>query len=258
VLQEQPQQRRLATIVAVDVAGYSARAEADQDAAVDEIGGLARLIDDTCERFGGRLFNSAGDGFMLEFATVTGALEAAEHLAATAGPPVRIGVHLGEVRVAEDGDLLGHGVNVAARIQARAPARTVLVSADVRRAIRGPLADRLKPRGVAHLDKMDETLELFALVPVTPAPALRPPNPIRPGRGPSGPGAGSWLPESAPWRRRAQGCGPIARSSQRPSPTLWSRSCRSTTSVPTRSSAISPTAFRRTSSTPCCAAAGCG
>jgi adenylate cyclase len=194
VLQEQAQQRRLATIVAVDVAGYSARAEADQDAAADEIAGLARLIEETCERFGGRLFNSAGDGFMLEFATVTGALEAAEHLAANAGPPVRVGVHLGEVRVAEDGDLLGHGVNVAARIQALAFARTVLVSADVRRAIRGPLADRLQPRGVARLDKMDETLELFVLAPATAPDAQAHPvkaNPLWARRGLLAAGAGA-------------------------------------------------------------------
>jgi len=203
VLQEQPQQRRLATIVAVDVAGYSARAEADQDAAADEIGALARLVEETCARFGGRLFNSAGDGFMLEFSTVTGALEAAEHLAAAAGPPVRVGVHLGEVRVAGDGDLLGHGVNVAARIQALAFARTVLVSADVRRAIRGPLADRLQPRGAAHLDKMDETLELFVLAPATTAPAARAdPGPARtrplwPRRGLLAAGAGAVAAASA-------------------------------------------------------------
>ena len=91
MLQEQAQQHRLATIVAMDVAGYSARAEADQDAAADEIAALARQVEETCARFGGRLFNSAGDGFMLEFSTVTGALEAAEHLAATAGPRPHLG-----------------------------------------------------------------------------------------------------------------------------------------------------------------------
>ncbi len=169
-------QRKLATIVAIDVAGYSARTEADEDAAAAEVAALGRRIQALCQHFDGRLFNSAGDGFMLEFSTVSGALEAAEELAAEAGPPVRIGVHLGEVRIAEDGDLLGHGVNVAARIQALAAPRTVLVSADVKRAIRGPLAARLKPRGSARLDKMDETIALFVLTPPVEAGAVGAPS----------------------------------------------------------------------------------
>ncbi|MDB5431784.1 MAG: hypothetical protein JWP35_2900 [Caulobacter sp.] len=157
------QQRRLATIVAIDVAGYSARAEADETAAAAAIAALSRRVHDAAETHGGRVFNTAGDGFMLEFPTVTGALEAAEAIAADPDTPVRAGVHLGEVMVTPTGDLLGHGVNVAARIQALAPARGVLVSDDVRRALRGPLAERLADRGLARLDKMDETVRIFAL-----------------------------------------------------------------------------------------------
>ncbi len=78
---------------------------------------------------------------------------------------MRIGVHLGDVSVTAAGDLLGHGVNVAARIQQMASPRAVLVSGDVKRAIRGPLGERLKPQGSVKLDKMSETLPVFALAP---------------------------------------------------------------------------------------------
>ncbi len=162
-LQEPVAQKRLAAIVAIDVAGYSARTAVDEAGSAAEIAALREQIAAACAIHGGRVFNTAGDGFMLEFPTVSGALEAADALAATAGPPIRIGVHLGEVRVTADGDLLGHGVNVAARLQALAPARQVFASGDVKRAIRGPLAARLVDRGVVKLDKMDETVRVYGL-----------------------------------------------------------------------------------------------
>lgn len=75
---------------------------------------------------------------------------------------MRIGVHLGDVVVQPNGDLLGHGVNVAARPMARSDPGSALVSGDVRRTIRGPLAERLVSRGTLQLDKMTETIEAFA------------------------------------------------------------------------------------------------
>ncbi len=109
------------------------------------------------------MFNTAGDGFMLEFGSSLAAVEAAFALADTCEPKVRVGVHLGDVVVQPNGDLLGHGVNVAARLMARSDPGSVLVSADVRRTIRGPLAERLVSRGSLQLDKMTETIEAFAL-----------------------------------------------------------------------------------------------
>jgi adenylate cyclase len=171
-LLEPPAQRRLTTIVAIDIVGYSAMTEADEGAAAAHVGALAaRIAAAACERNGGRVFNTAGDGFMLEFPAVSGAVAAADDLVAIDDPPIRVGVHLGEVLVTPAGDLLGHGVNVAARLQAIAPPGGVLVSADVRRALRGPLAQRLVPRGQVRLDKMDETLAVYALAPAGTAPA---------------------------------------------------------------------------------------
>jgi TolB-like protein len=100
---------------------------------------------------------------MLEFGSSLAAVEAALVLAERCEPKVRIGVHLGDVEVQPNGDLLGHGVNVAARLMARSDPGSALVSADVRRTIRGPLADRLVSRGRLQLDKMTETIEGFVL-----------------------------------------------------------------------------------------------
>ncbi len=176
--------RKLATIVALDVAGYSARTEADEARTTAEVAALRKVIEAIAAKHGGRVFNTAGDGFMLEFGSSLAAVEAAFELAEICEPKVRVGVHLGDVVVQPNGDLLGHGVNVAARLMAQATPGTALVSSPVRGSIRGPIAERLVTRGMLKLDKMAETIEAFALggieaglsTPPTPA-AARPTKP---------------------------------------------------------------------------------
>ena len=177
--------RKLATIVALDVAGYSARTEADEARTTAEVASLRKVIEAIAAKHGGRVFNTAGDGFMLEFGSSLSAVEAAFELAETCEPKVRVGVHLGDVVVQPNGDLLGHGVNVAARLMAKSEPGGALVSADVRRTIRGPLAERLLSRGTMQLDKMSETIEAFALtgiavslsMPAAPRPTAQPTKP---------------------------------------------------------------------------------
>ncbi|MGD9981878.1 MAG: hypothetical protein AB7H66_14045 [Hyphomonadaceae bacterium] len=112
--------RRLATILAVDIVGYSAAAERDQAAAAQQVAALRARVVELAALHGGRLFHTAGDGFMMEFPLASAAVRAAVALlneaadAAGTLPRVRAGAHLGEVIVDGD-DLLGHGVNVAAR-----------------------------------------------------------------------------------------------------------------------------------------------
>jgi TolB-like protein/class 3 adenylate cyclase len=162
LMAEETQSRRLTTIVALDVAGYSARTEVDEARSAAEVAALRGVIEEIARARGGRVFSTAGDGFMLEFGSSLAAVEAAFALAERCDPKVRIGVHLGDVVVQPNGDLLGHGVNVAARLMARSDPGSALVSADVRRTIRGPLAERLVSRGNLQLDKMTETIEAFA------------------------------------------------------------------------------------------------
>lgn len=156
-------QRRLATIVAIDAAGYSRQSEIDEAVAIQEVSSLRVRVTASAAAHGGRIFNSAGDGFMLEFPSVSGALACADELLASSRVPLRFGMHVGEVAETPEGDLLGRGVNVAARLQALADTGGLLASGDARRALTGPNVNRLLARGSLKLDKMDERVEIYAL-----------------------------------------------------------------------------------------------
>ncbi len=155
--------RKLAAIMSIDVAGYSAMTEVDEAGAAGLVTQLRAALEAVALVHGGRIFNTAGDGFMLEFCSAAGALNAAELLwNDVERQRVRVGVHVGDVLVAANGDLLGHSVNVAARLQQMARPGGVMVSMDVRRAVRGKLAQRLHAAGSVQLDKMSETIEIFS------------------------------------------------------------------------------------------------
>src|SRR3954470_16706094 len=138
----QPVERKLAAIFAADIAGYS------RLMSQDEVGTLARLkacrviIDGLIEAHRGRIFNTAGDSVIADFASAVDAVAcavAAQTSIATESPggagnePMRfrIGVHVGDVMV-DRANLLGDGVNIAARLEALADPGTIWVSAVVR------------------------------------------------------------------------------------------------------------------------------
>lgn len=156
--------RKLTTIMAVDIAGFSRAAETDESAAAASVGQWRAAIDAVIAPLGGRVFSTAGDGAMIELPTASAGVRAAlEMLRAgeEAGlPRVRIGLHLGEVIVAPNGDLLGHGVNVAARLMAMAEPGTALVSEAARSRAPGASGRSL---GRVRLDKMEARVEVFAL-----------------------------------------------------------------------------------------------
>lgn len=153
--------RKLAAIAAVDLVGYSALTERDEAAARQAVARLRAHAEAAASAYGGRIFNTAGDSVMFEFAAASDALAAMEMLLKNA-PNLRCGVHLGEVHE-EGGDLLGHGVNVAARLQQIADPGAIIVSGDARRAARAAIGSRLRARGARQLDKMDETIDIFEL-----------------------------------------------------------------------------------------------
>lgn len=176
---DQPGGTKLAAIMSVDVAGYSAMSELDESEAIALVTRLRAALHQVAAESAGRIFNTAGDGFMLEFASAAGALDAAETLRAGIGRDrLRIGVHIGDVRIDANGDLLGHCVNVAARLQQMAQPGGVVVSMDVRRAVRGKLAQRLQAAGSVQLDKMSEAIEIFSLGAKAPARARERSEPI--------------------------------------------------------------------------------
>ncbi|MFZ2031528.1 MAG: adenylate/guanylate cyclase domain-containing protein [Vitreimonas sp.] len=161
------EQRKLATIMAVDVAGYSRAAEADDRAAAEAVSRVRAAIDEAIAPNGGRVFNTAGDGFMVELPAASSGVAAAQALLALVRerslPRLRIGVHLGDVMAAPGGDLLGHGVNVAARLMQMAEPNTAVVSHAVQAQLRKAASVHLRPLGRVQLDKMSERVEVFAI-----------------------------------------------------------------------------------------------
>ncbi len=154
---------KLANIVVVDVDGFSAMAEADEAAAVAAVAGLGELCAKTAEQHGGRIFNASGDAVMMEFSTPFGATHAALALATDSDLPVRIAVHTGEVSPMPTGDLLGRGVSIAAQLQAHARPGAVLISDTTRKVLRGPLLEKLTPRGSIKLEKLEESIAIYEL-----------------------------------------------------------------------------------------------
>jgi adenylate cyclase len=93
---EEPGERKLAAIMAIDLVGYSAMSEADEAEAVSTVARLRAALDQVARTQGGRIFNTAGDGFMLEFPSASGALAAADLLwGGVDRRSVRVGVHVG-------------------------------------------------------------------------------------------------------------------------------------------------------------------
>src|SRR6516162_7973639 len=121
--------RKLAAILAADVVGYSRLASADEDRTLARLRTLrSDLIDPTISVHRGRVVKRTGDGILLEFRSVVDALRCAIEIQQgmserNAGVPedrrieFRIGVHLGDVVEESDGDLMGDGVNIAARLE---------------------------------------------------------------------------------------------------------------------------------------------
>jgi TolB-like protein/class 3 adenylate cyclase len=164
-----PEARKLATIMAIDVAGYSHAAEVDDGAAAEAVVRLRAAIDEAIAPHGGRVFSTAGDGFMVEFPAAASGVASAQALLAAvrerALPRVRLGLHLGDVIVEPNGDLLGHGVNVAARLMQMAEPNTAVLSQAVQTQLRQAADVQLKSLGRVQLDKMSERIEVFALAP---------------------------------------------------------------------------------------------
>src|SRR6516162_7717457 len=144
------QTRRLAAILAADVAGYSRLMGADEEGTLGQLKAIrAEIIDPKIVEHHGRVVKTTGDGLLVEFASVVDGLRCAtewQHEMAdrNAGLPhtsrieFRMGINVGDI-VVEDGDIFGDGVNVAARLEGLADPGGICVSARVREDTAGKL-----------------------------------------------------------------------------------------------------------------------
>jgi formylglycine-generating enzyme required for sulfatase activity len=158
---------RLASIVSIDIVGFSTMSERDQRNAARKVENLRARIESVAAKHGGRLFNTAGDGFMLEFASAGAALGAIQEILDRRGrgePPIRVGAHVGDVVVTATDDLLGHGVNVAARLQELAEPGTALVSAEFRSMARSSPTAAFQAKGQKPLDNIEQRVQTFEIL----------------------------------------------------------------------------------------------
>jgi TolB-like protein len=166
-------ERRLAALFCADVAGYSRLMATDEIGTMRTLTAHRRTMDSLIARHGGRIANTAGDSVLAEFPSVVDAIECAaavqdELAAANVAVPddrvlrFRIGVHVGDVMV-QGADLLGDGVNVAARVQALAHPGGVWISEDAHRHCDGKLDRAFADRGEQHLKNIPRAVRVYEL-----------------------------------------------------------------------------------------------
>jgi TolB-like protein/tetratricopeptide (TPR) repeat protein len=173
---EQPRvERRLAAVLAADVAGYSRLIGADEDDTLARLKAVrGDLIDRKIAEHRGRIVKTTGDGLLVEFASVVDTLRcAAEVQAAMAEsnallPPdrridFRIGINVGDI-VVEDGDIFGDGVNVAARLEGLAEPGGICVSARVQEDAAGRLDLAFEDMGDQQLKNIARPVRAYRVV----------------------------------------------------------------------------------------------
>ena len=167
--------RKLAAILVSDVVGYSRLAGADEDRILARLRALrSDLIDPTIAVHHGRIVKRTGDGSIVEFRSVVDAVNCAVEVQramvernAGVAPDrrieFRIGIHLGDVVEESDGDLMGDGVNIAARLEGIAAPGAICLSEDAYRQVKGRLDLAVSDLGPTQLKNIADPVRVYSL-----------------------------------------------------------------------------------------------
>ena len=179
--------RKIAAILVSDVVGYSRLAGADEDRTLARLRALrSDLIDPTISVHHGRIVKRTGDGSVIEFRSVVDAVRCAlevQHAMVERNAGValdkriefRIGIHLGDVVEETDGDLMGDGVNIAARLEGIAAPGAICLSEDAYRQVSGRLDMAVTDLGQTQLKNIERSIRVYSLqvgVPAQATPAI--------------------------------------------------------------------------------------
>ena len=185
--------RKLAAILVADVVGYSRLAGADEDRTLARLRGLrSDLIDPAIAAHRGRIVKRTGDGSIMEFRSVVDAVRCAIEIQnglieRNAGVPpdrrieFRVGIHLGDVVEESDGDLMGDGVNIAARLEGVCEPGAICLSEDAYRQVKGRLDLAVSDLGPTQLKNIAEPVRVYSAEVSKPA-AKPKPKPAAQGR----------------------------------------------------------------------------
>ena len=179
VTPELKEQRSLAAIIFTDVVSFSALMAANEEHTLDLIRRDFQIMTQLCQRFEGKVLKTIGDGLLMYFTSAVQAVLCAKEIqstlaeAATNLPPEdvlshRIGIHLGDVFFSGT-DVMGDGVNVAARLQAEAEPGGICMSQTVYDVVKNPLA--LKPTDLVpkKLKNIQDAVPVYQIPPIYPA-----------------------------------------------------------------------------------------
>jgi adenylate cyclase len=182
--------RNLAAILAADVVGYSKLAGADEDRTLARLRTLrSDLLDPTIAVHHGRVVKRTGDGSIIEFRSVVDAVRCAIEVQngmveRNAGLPAerriefRVGIHLGDVVEESDGDLMGDGVNIAARLEGIAKPGSICLSEDAYRQVKSRLDLAVSDLGTTQLKNIAEPVRVYSVEVGKPA-SLKPVKAVR-------------------------------------------------------------------------------
>ena len=175
--------RKIAAILVADIVGYSRLAGADEDRILARLRALrSDLIDPTIAVHHGRVVKRTGDGSLIEFRSVVDAVRCAIEvqnglIERNAGLPperrieFRVGIHLGDVVEESDGDLMGDGVNIAARLEGIAEPGAICLSEDAYRQVSGRLDMAVTDLGPTQLKNIERSIRVYSLQVGVPAQA---------------------------------------------------------------------------------------
>ena len=178
--------RRLTTILAADLVGYSRLMAADEEGVIARLReARAEVVDPALAEAGGRIVKTMGDGLLVEFGSPVAAVRAALQIQRAMAAretgleaerlTFRIGVNLGDIVIDGD-DILGDGVNVAARLETLAPPGGLCISRAVHEQVRGKLDAVLTPLGPQPVKNLPEPVEVWRveIEGVAPTPTVKP------------------------------------------------------------------------------------
>ncbi len=163
--------RKIAAILAADIAGYSRLVAEDEEETLRRLASYRSVTDDFIARYGGRIFNTAGDAVLAEFSSAVEAVRCAIDIQESlrtrnmAYPPsrhmsFRIGITIGDV-VERDGDLLGDGVNIAARLEGLAEVGGICISRAVHEQVANKLSVQFADIGAQEVKNIPTPVHAF-------------------------------------------------------------------------------------------------
>jgi adenylate cyclase len=173
-LTDERMERRLAAVLAADIAGYSLLMGRDEEGTLSQLKAFRKtLVDPTIAAHRGRIVKTTGDGMLVEFASAVDAARCAVEVQQgvadqNAGVPpsvriqFRIGIHVGDI-IFDDNDIFGDGVNIAARLEGIAEPGGICISDDAQRQIRGKLDSPFEDMGPQNLKNIIEPMRAWRL-----------------------------------------------------------------------------------------------